>query len=105
MTLDQWGACLRPNRYRLEDPDDSHSLPWYRVVVDQQTGLQADAGTLNKPWQQTENQLARFPGRTREIRGRRYFYFQNYLHWQSRRAKGDLQSGLRRGLVQSGWDG
>jgi hypothetical protein len=54
---------------------------------------------LKKLWQQTEKHLARFPGRTGSIQGRPYLHYQDYIRWRGRKAKGGLQSGLRRGLV------
>jgi hypothetical protein len=59
---------------------------------------------LKKVWHQTEKHLSRFPGRTRNIRERTYLHFQGYLRWRGRKAKGGLESGLRRGLVVSSWN-
>ncbi len=48
--------------------------------------------------------LAGFPGRTRVIDERLYLSFADYLKWRGRRNKGDLESGMRTGLVVSSWN-
>jgi hypothetical protein len=87
----------------LQEPEDSHPLAWYRVV-NLETGMEGDVTVLKKLWQQTENHLGHFPGRTKDILGRSYLHFQDYLRWRGRKAKGDLRSGLRRGLVLASWN-
>jgi hypothetical protein len=59
---------------------------------------------MRKLWEQAEKYLERCPGRTRDIQGRPYLHFQDYIRWRGRKAKGDLQSGLRRGLLPSSWN-
>jgi hypothetical protein len=103
VALAECGARLEAKGYQLQEPEDSHPLAWY-LVVDPDTGSEADARVLKKLWQQTEKHLGRFPGRTRDIQGRPYLHFQDYLRWRGRKAKGGLQSGLRRGLVLASWD-
>jgi hypothetical protein len=101
--LAEWGARLQGQGYQLEEPDDSHPLAWYRIF-DPEAGAEADVMVLKQIWQQTEKHLGRFPGRTRDIQGRPYLHYPDYLRWRGRKAKGDLQSGLRRGLVLSSWN-
>ena len=43
-------------------------------------------------------------GRTRVIDERQYLSFADYLKWRGRRAKGDLKSAMRTGLVVSTWN-
>jgi len=45
-----------------------------------------------------------FSGRTREIGGRLYISFADYLKWRGRRNKGDLKSGMCTGLVVDQWN-
>jgi hypothetical protein len=101
--LAEWGARLQAKGYQLQEPEDSHPLAWY-LMVDPDTGAEADLMVLKQIWQRTEKHLSRFPGRTRDIRGRPYLHFQDYSRWRGRRGKGNLQSGLRRGLVLSNWN-
>jgi hypothetical protein len=103
VTLAEWGARLQVKDYQLQEPEDSHPLAWYQVV-DPETGAEADGDVLRKQWEQTEKHLAGFSGRTRNIQGQPYLHFQDYIRWRGRKAKGDLESGLRRGLVLSSWN-
>jgi len=103
VALAEWGARLQAKGYKLQEPEDSHPLAWYRVV-DPETGAEADAIVLKKLWEQTEKHLARFSGRTRDIQGRPYLHFQDYIRWRGRKTKGALESSLRRGLVLSRWN-
>ena len=57
-----------------------------------------------KLWQQTGKHLDRFPGRTREIRGKQYLNWEDYLSWRGRRVKGNISSGLSPGLTMSRWN-
>ena len=68
------------------------------------TGSEACAAVSMKLWQQTRKRLAAFPGSTRVIDERQYLNFADYLKWRGRRNKGDLKSGMRRGLVVSSWN-
>jgi hypothetical protein len=103
VALAEWGARLQNKGYLLHEPEDSHPLAWYRVA-DPDTGAEVDSMVLKKLWQQTKKHLAGFSGRARDIQGRPYLDFQDYIRWRGRRAKGDLQSGLRRGLVLTSWN-
>jgi len=57
-----------------------------------------------KLWQQTRKHLAGFSGRTKEIDGRQYLRFTEYLKWRGRRNKGDFGTGLHTGLAVSQWN-
>jgi hypothetical protein len=103
VTLAEWGARLRAKGYLLQEPEDSHPMAWYRIV-DPETGAEVDVEVMKQLWQQTEKHLGRFPGHTRDIQGRLYLHFQDYIRWRGRKAKGDFQAGLRRGLVLSSWN-
>ena len=48
--------------------------------------------------------MDRFPGRTREIRGKQYLNGEDYLSWRGRRVKGNISSGLSPGLTMSRWN-
>src|SRR5919106_1984750 len=82
--LAEWGARLQAKGYQLQEPEDSHPLAWY-LMVDPDTGAEADLMVLKQIWQRTEKHLSRFPGRTRDIRGRPYLHFQDYSRWRGRR--------------------
>jgi hypothetical protein len=101
--LAEWGTRLQAKGYQLQEPEDSHPLAWYRVV-DPETGAEADVMVLKQIWQRTEKHLGRFPGRTREIQGRSYLHFQDYIRWRGRKARAGVESNLRRGLVLSSWN-
>jgi hypothetical protein len=103
VALAEWGARLQAKDYQLQELEDSHPLAWYRVV-DPETGTEADAKVLKRLREQTEKHLAGFSGRTRNIQGQPYLHFQDYIRWRGRKAKGDLESGLRRGLALSSWN-
>jgi hypothetical protein len=103
VALAEWGARLQNQGYLLQEPVDSHPLAWHSVV-DPATWEEAEASIRDKLWQQTQRHLARFPGRTRDIQGRLYLDCQDYCRWRGRKAKGELLSGLRRGLVVSPWN-
>jgi hypothetical protein len=103
VALAEWGALLRAKGYQLQEPEDSHPMACYRVV-DPESDVEVEALVLKQVWAQTQKHLASFPGHTRDIQGRPYLHFQDYLRWRGRRAKGDFQSGLRRGLVLKSWN-
>ena len=101
--LAEWGSRLVEKGFLLEESDDNHPMTWQRII-DQEDGSEADAVVTKKLWQQTKKHLAGFPGRTREIDERQCLNFKDYLKWSGRRAKGDLKSGMRTGLVVSLWN-
>ncbi|MFQ6028639.1 MAG: hypothetical protein ACE5Q6_14225 [Dehalococcoidia bacterium] len=101
--LAEWGARLVQQSMVIEEPEDSHALAWYRVLNREQE-TEADSETRSKLWQQTRKHLDRFPGRTREIGGRLYLKWEDYLGWRARWVKGDLKSGLSSGLVAYRWN-
>ena len=101
--LAEWGARIREREFLLEEPEDNHPMAWHGII-DPKDGSEVDAAVAIKLWQQTRKHLAGFPGRTRVIDERQYLSFADYLKWRGRRAKGDLKSGMRRGLVVSSWN-
>ena len=101
--LTEWGARLIGKGFSLEEPDDNHPIAWRRIT-DPADGSDADAAVSMNLWQQTRKRLAAFPGSTRVIDERQYLNFADYLKWRGRRNKGDLKSGMRRGLVVSSWN-
>jgi hypothetical protein len=103
VALAEWGARLQTKGYILQEPEDSHPLAWHRIV-DPATGEEAEASIQDKLWQQTKKRLDIFPGRTRYIQDSPYFYFQDYLRWRGRKARGGLKSAPRRGVVLSSWN-
>ena len=103
MELAEWGARLVEKGFLLEESDDNHPMTWQRII-DQEDGSEADAVVTKKLWQQTKKHLAKFPGRTRVLDERQYLSFKDYLKWRGRRNKGDLRSGVRKGLVVSPWN-
>ena len=101
--LAEWGARIREREFLLEEPEDNHPMAWHGII-DPKDGSEVDAAVAIKLWQQTRKRLAGFPGRTRVIDERQYLNFADYLKWRGRRNKGDLKSGMRRGLVVSSWN-
>jgi hypothetical protein len=103
VALAEWGARLQGRGYHLQEPEDSHPLAWH-CILGPGTGEEVEASVLDKLWQQTQKQLDRFSGRTSDIQGRPYLHYQDYGRWRGRKAKGQLGSGLRRGLVLNSWN-
>ena len=101
--LAEWGARIREREFLLEEPEDNHPMAWHGII-DPKDGSEVDAAVAIKLWQQTRKHLAGFPGSTRVIDERQYLSFADYLKWRGRRNKGDLKSGMRRGLVVSSWN-
>ena len=101
--LAEWSSRLAEKGYFPEEPDDNHPMAWQRIT-DQEDASEVDAAVTMKIRQQTGKHLARFPGRTKAIGGRRYLNFEDYLRWRGRRNKGDLKSGMRPGLPVSRWN-
>ena len=101
--LTEWGARLVEKGLLLEESGDNHPIAWRRIT-DPADGSDADAALTMNLWQQTRKHLAGFPGRTRVIDGRHNLSFADYSKWRGRRNKGDLKSGMRRGLVVSSWN-
>ena len=101
--LAEWGARLVEKGLLLEESGDYHPMAWKRII-NQEHGSEACAAVSMKLWQQTRKRLAAFPGSTRVIDERQYLNFADYLKWRGRRNKGDLKSGMRRGLVVSTWN-
>ena len=101
--LAEWGARLVEKGLLLEESGDYHPMAWKRII-NQEHGPEACAAVSMKLWQQTRKRLAAFPGSTRVIDERQYLNFADYLKWRGRRNKGDLKSGMRRGLVVSSWN-
>jgi len=87
----------------VEESDDPHPLAWFRIT-DPQDSTEASRDLTNKLWQQTLKHLDRFSGHTREIQGKQYLNWEDYLDWRGRRVKGNLKSGLSPGLVLSQWN-
>ena len=101
--LAEWGARLVEKGLLLEESGDYHPMAWKRII-NQEHGSEACAAVSMKLWQQTRKRLAAFPGSTRVIDERQYLNFADYLKWRGRRNKGDLKSGMPRGLVVSSWN-
>ena len=101
--LAEWGARLVEKGLLLEESGDYQPMAWKRII-NQEHGSEACAAVSMKLWQQTRKRLAAFPGSTRVIDERQYLNFADYLKWRGRRNKGDLKSGMRRGLVVSSWN-
>ena len=103
VTLAEWGARLAQQGLVVVESDDPHPLAWFRIT-NPEDGTEASNDRTNKLWQQTQKHLDRYPGRNREIDGRKYLNWEDYLGWRGRRVKGDLKSGLTQGLVFSQWN-
>ena len=92
--LAEWGARLVEKGYLLEEPEDQHPLASHRVI-DPEDGSGADVTVSMELWTRTRKHLTKFLGRTKEINGRQYLSFTDYLKWRGRHAKGDLKSGIQ----------
>ena len=101
--LAEWGARLAQQGLVVEESDDPHPLAWFGIT-DSEEGSEANSDLTNKLWQQTLRHLDRFPGQTREMDGRKYLNWDDYLKWRGRRVKGNIASGLSPGLVVSRWN-
>ena len=101
--LAEWGARLMEDGFQLGESKDSHPLAWHRTI-DQEGGSAVDAAVAMKLWQQTRKRLARFRGRTKEIDGRAYVNFDDYLKWRGRSNTGDLKAAMRPGMVITQWN-
>ncbi|MFQ6026826.1 MAG: hypothetical protein ACE5Q6_04840 [Dehalococcoidia bacterium] len=101
--LAEWGARLAQQGLVVEESDDPHPFAWFKITDPEQEENASPELTL-KLWQQAQRQLARFPGRTKEIDGRHYLNWEDYLGWRGRRVKGDLMAGIGQGLIVSQWN-
>jgi len=101
--LAEWVARLVEKGYSLDEPEDQHPLAWHRIA-NPDDGSEVDAVVSSEVWAQTRKHLAGFPGRSRDIDGRQYLSFNDYLKWRGRRNKGDLKSGMGTGLVVANWN-
>ena len=81
VTLAEWGARLTQQGLVVEESDDPHPLAWFRITNPEE-GTEASRDLTNKLWKQTQKRLERFPGRTREIDGRKYLNWEDYLGWR-----------------------
>lgn len=103
LELAEWGARIREEGFRLDEPEDNHPLAWHRIT-DPTDGSEIDAAVSRKLWTQTKKQLARFPGRIKMIDQRPYLSFKDHVKWKGRRNKGDLTSGIHTGMVVARWN-
>ena len=103
LELAEWGARIREEGIRLDEPEDNHPLAWHRIT-DPTDGSEIDAAVSRKLWTQTKKQLARFPGRIKMIDQRPYLSFKDHVKWKGRRNKGDLTSGIHTGMVVARWN-
>ena len=101
--LAEWGARLSQRGLIVEESDDPHPLAWYGIT-DPESGTASNPDLTGRLWQQTRKHLDRFPGRTREIDGRQFLNWEDYLDWRGRRVKGNMTSGLSPGLIMSPWN-
>lgn len=99
----EWGARMEEKGFLLEESQDHHPLAWHRII-DLANGSEVDTTATEKLWQQTRKHLLGFPGRTKEIDGRVYLSFGDYLKWRGRRNKGNIKSGKNTGLVVARWN-
>ncbi|MFQ6030895.1 MAG: hypothetical protein ACE5Q6_25800 [Dehalococcoidia bacterium] len=85
--LAEWGARLAQQGLVVEESDDPHTFAWFKITdSENQTGANPEL-TL-KLWQQAQKHLDRFPGRTKEIDGRQYLNWEDYLGCRGVGSKG-----------------
>jgi len=101
--LAEWGARLVEKGFLLEESDDNHPMAWQRII-DPEERSEVESAVTIKLSKQTRKHMAGFPGRSREIEGRLYISFSDYLKWKGRRNKGGLKSRMRTGLVVAPWN-
>ena len=102
LELCEWGARIAEKGYLVEEPTDSHPFVWYRIT--DPDGSQANREVLGNLWQLTKNHVSGLPVAEKEIDGRPYVRFSDYLKWRGCKAKGNLKADLQQGLVVGRWN-
>jgi len=84
VALAEWGATIRKEGYAVEDSEDHHPLAWCRIV-DPTDGSKLPEAVLAKLRQDATEHIQSFPGRIKEIDGRPYLSFSDYVKWGRQR--------------------
>jgi hypothetical protein len=93
--LAELGALLKAKSYQPIQTDE-HPLAWPHYKS-------KDGGDLGraehaKLRSHASRRLHKYPGRTKDIAGRQYSSFQDYIEWPGRRLEGDLNESLYPGF-------
>ena len=104
LILAEWGAALTKQRFRIGDPGEDH--PWVpnRIYDPKGDECESDDPRLGGALAKVEAKFATFPGRSKDIDGRLYLSFSDYLSWKKRALKGDLRAGVREGFVRESFN-
>ncbi|MCX5998485.1 MAG: hypothetical protein NTU41_02540 [Chloroflexi bacterium] len=100
--LAQWGGLLLANGYHVQEDEDAHPLSITRVLAGD--GTKADVGEIQALHKVAADDLAAFPGRAKEVDGRRYVNFEDCCAWWERKGIGDVCHELHEGLVTAAWN-
>jgi len=101
--LADWGERISDEGYVLDDPGPGHHLAMCRIVDPKDRATVPDI-TIRELLGQTTNHLVNFPGSTKEINGRPYLRFTDYLEWKVRETNVNLNSTIQKGIVASDWN-
>jgi hypothetical protein len=103
-------ALLTERGYERLPAADPHPLAWERFYpsgTDWCDPVEADPSVLRSAAREARQHLEGFRGGTRDIGGRTYLCFEDYLRWPRRKVAGDLGSLAlpEPGLVVKSWNG
>ncbi|MCX5999094.1 MAG: hypothetical protein NTU41_05730 [Chloroflexi bacterium] len=98
----RWGALLAANGYQLQDDEDAHPLSIGPILAGD--GTKADVGESEALKNMAASDTARFPGRAKEIDGRRYVHFENCRAWLEREGVENVCHLLHEGMVTASWN-
>ena len=101
MGLAVWGALLKSNGYQVKE-EDRPLLAAARYL--KSDGQEANPEEIQNLRQQAQQNLAKFPGRTRKIDKRVYIHFEDYCNWLGCKVKGDLKSQVNAGIITASWN-
>jgi hypothetical protein len=101
--LAEFGAAVQEAGLELRATEGHLLAPLqiYQSVGDGQL-VEADEGRIALVHRQSEAALAKFAGRTKEIKGRIWLHIDDYRGWDGRKLRGDLP--LQEGIVAASWN-
>jgi hypothetical protein len=91
--LAEWCALLTGRGYERLPAADPHALAWERFYppgTDWSAAVEADPSVLRSAGREARQRLEVFQGGTKDIGGRIYLCFKDYLRWPRRKLRGDL---------------
>ena len=99
--LAEWGAMLKANGYQVKEEDRSLLATARYLNSD---GQEVNLEEMQKLREQSRQNVAEFPGRTRKIDKRVYIHFEDYCNWPGSMVKADLKSQVEAGLITASWN-